>query len=492
MWLAAELKLRNVDVVVLEQDSEIMKQGRGVTVHPRTLEGFEMRGMVDEVLANGHPLPGSSFAQLSTMLSYDSLDTDYRYVLTQPQARTTALIEARARALGADIRRGHRVCGFTETAETVTLTVDGPDGEYEIDGLYAVACDGTRSFLRDAAGIPFPGTKTTATTWVGDAMVDADLDDPLILHWSLEGTLIAVQIPGGARRFIGIHSEDVRPEWDGEMTFEDMRSKVERMVGTDFGMHDPTWLSSTGNSSRLAETYRKGRVFVAGDAAHRHFPLGAVGMSVSIQDTMNLGWKLAAVLGGWAPESLLDTYHDERHAVGADLLEYIQAQTALTVMFTPDGQQFRNLFAKLMGEVPGLKRSLAERTSGLHVSYSADESAHRLVGKRAPNLRLGAGERPIYELFHTGSMVLLDLHPDSPMISPEPWADWLTSATESLAESESRSEWVDVQGALIRPDGYVAWATETAHGPTRSRELQEWLSGWLGTTNPPAVDKAAV
>ncbi|WP_436699500.1 FAD-dependent monooxygenase [Nocardioides sp. BYT-33-1] len=473
MWLACELSLAGVPAVVLEETPAISPHSRALTVHPRTVETFALRGAHHPMLREGGQLPSGHFAVLDERLEFTSLDTDFPFTLTIPQARTTELLQERAIAQGADVRRGHRFVAMEETETGVTVTAVGPDGEYELDATFLVGCDGTRSAVREAAGIAFDGTAATALGALGDVRLAEPPESPVVSRWSLEGVFMCVAIPGGLHR-IAVHSpEDLRTDWPGEFTLEELRGRIQRIAGTDYGMHSPAWLSRYGNASRIARTYRKGRVMVAGDAAHQHMPAGGVGLNVGVQDAMNLGWKLAAVFNGWASEALLDSYHTERHAVGVELLEQSQAQTALFMDFTVQGQEMRAFMTRLIGERPQLKEALTERLSGLHVRYDAPDGAHPLTGCRVPNLRLGP-DADLRSLLEQGTYVLLDL-------ARVPGFDvrGLTAARRThvrifrpaAAPAEPRPAWGEITAALVRPDGYLAWASGERDAEALARDV---------------------
>ncbi|MFG2006311.1 FAD-dependent monooxygenase [Spirillospora sp. NPDC048911] len=429
LWLAAELRLGGVRVTVLEARRERDPHSKALTVHPRTLEILAFRGLVDRFLVEGPHIPSGHFGGLDDRMDFSVLDTPFPFTLAIPQARTEELLEEHALAAGATVRRGHRVTGLTQDADAVTVTVEGPAEPYTLKAAYVVGCDGTASIVRQAAAIAFPGTDATVWGWLGDVVLDrppagiTNLSGP-------HGGLMMVPLPGGVHRIVGSDPAGVRPVHPGELTLDELRAKVAAIAGTDYGMRDPHWLSRFGNATRQAEHYRAGRVFLAGDAAHMHFPTGGVGLNVGVQDTTNLGWKLAAVIDGTAKDDLLDTYHAERHPVGAELLVGTRAQTALMTTFTPEGQDLRTLLSRLIATVPELSRELAERLSGLAVAYEPPPGAHPLTGKRAPNLRLADGD--LFTLLRPGRHVLLDL-------TTTPYEGWPAAA-------------------LIRPDGHVAWA----------------------------------
>lgn len=346
--------------------------------------------------------------------------------------------------------------GVEDDGDRVRVTVDGPDGEYVIEAEYVVGCDGTRSTVREAAGIALVGDPATVFGYLGDVVLDEPPAVPVLSKSTIDGVLMMVPLPGGLHRIVGNMPEDIRTDWPGELTFEELRARTVKMTGTDFGMHSPAWLSRYGNASYQAKRYRRGRILLAGDAAHQHMPAGGVGMNVGIQDAMNLGWKLAAVVQARAPEALLDTYHAERHPVGIDLLESTGAQTALITAFTPEGQKLRSLLSKLVAERPDFALGLAERLSGLAVRYApADPNAHPLVGSRAPNLAAADGSS-LFTRLVPGRHVLLDLR-KSP-VTPLPTGP--VAETLAVDDVQGRAAWSSIRAALVRPDGYVAWAGE--------------------------------
>ncbi|MEU3527609.1 FAD-dependent monooxygenase [Streptomyces sp. NPDC038707] len=452
LWLAAELRLGGVTVTVVEERRERDQRSKALTLHPRTLEILASRGAHGPFLEAGTPLPGGHFGGLGTRLDFRVLDTPFPYTLALPQARTEEFLEARALALGARLLRGHRVTGLTRAPDAVTVHIRGPEGPYALRAAYAVGCDGVRSTVRAAAGIGFPGTPATVLGFLADVRLDGP-PPPGFSVCGPSGGLMAVQLPGGPTRLVGITPDDLTATWPGDLTLDELRTKVRAITGRDFGLRDPVWLSRFGNATRQADRYRDGRVLLAGDAAHQHFPTGGVGMNVGIQDAHNLGWKLAAVLAGRAGGTLLDSYHDERHPVGARLLESSRAQTALMTAFSPEGLALRAELSALLAAQPALNATLAERVSGLAVGYPpADPAAHPLTGTRAPDLAV-EGSEGLFSLLRPGRPLLLDLAGDTPAGSSAPGTVRHTGVL-----LRPPSAWAGVRAALIRPDGHVAWA----------------------------------
>ncbi|GIF20437.1 2-polyprenyl-6-methoxyphenol hydroxylase-like FAD-dependent oxidoreductase [Actinoplanes tereljensis] len=379
LWLAAELRLGGATVTVLETRTERDPNSKALTIHPRTIEILDCRGVAETFLAEGVRIPNGHFGGLPDRMDFAVLDTPYPFTLALPQARTEELLEARARALGATIRRGCRVIGLADRGVELA-------GGKTVPARFVVGCDGTRSVVRTAAGVDFPGTDATTWGFLGDVV----LDEPRLANYAgPDGGLMMVPMGGGITRLVGATPDTTGP---GELGLDELRASVQRIAGTDFGMRDPVWLSRFGNATRQAVTYRRGSVLLAGDAAHQHFPTGGVGMNVGIQDAHNLGWKLAAVVTGRAAEPLLDTYHEERHPVGAALLEHTRAQTALMTGWTPEGQALRALLSRLIATAPDMSRQLAERLSGLDVAYA--------TGRRVPNL-----DGTLFERLRTGQHI---------------------------------------------------------------------------------------
>ncbi|WP_128376397.1 FAD-dependent monooxygenase [Streptomyces cavernae] len=471
LWLAAELRLQNVPVTVLEARKERNPHSKALTVHPRTVEILGMRGLAEDFVAAGRTVPTGHFGALDARLDFRNLDTPHPFTLVLPQARTEELLEAHARALGAEIRRGHRVTALAQEPDHAHVEVVGPAGSYALRARYVVGCDGTRSRVREEAGIGFPGTDTTLWGWLGDVLTD----EPPAVAVSVfgpDGGVMAVPLPGGLTRFVGLAPEDRRPDWPGELTLEEMRAKTKRVLGTDFGMRDPRWLSRFGNATRQAADYRKDRVLLAGDAAHMHFPTGGVGLNVGFQDATNLGWKLAATVRGTAPAGLLDTYHTERHPVGARLLASTRAQTALMTAYSTEGQALRAFLSELVDDLPAFSHALAERLAALDVRYPPADpaTAHPLTGTRAPDLAFADGTS-LFALMRGGRHVLLDLSggTDAEASSGDGRMPHLPQETHHHRTTLARPEgpWRAVRAALIRPDGHVAWASAVADTEVR-------------------------
>jgi 2-polyprenyl-6-methoxyphenol hydroxylase-like FAD-dependent oxidoreductase len=454
LWLACELALAGVDTLVVERAAEGGPHSKALGMHARTLEVLAMRGLAEEFLASGRPLPNWHYAMLRSRLDLQQLRTAFPFMLAIPQARTEELLEERAAALGVRIRRGTAVTDLDQDADGVTLRLGG---EEALRAEYIVGCDGAGSTVRKAAGVGFPGSESPGSGFLGDVALDAP-PPPGFGANNAEGALIVAPLPDGRFRVTGYDPND---QDDAEQTLDRLRATAVRIAGSDFGMRDPVWLSRFGLAARQADRYRAGRVLLAGDAAHMHPPAGGVGLNAGIQDAMNLGWKLAAVVQGRAGAGLLESYDAERHPVGAALLAHTQAQTALIMATSPDGLALRATLEALIATHTDLAHTLANTLTALDVSYPpVDPGAHPVVGTRVAD---GA----LFPLLHAGTPVLVDVI-GSERHCPFP------IHTGPLDEPG----WTGVTAALVRPDGHVAWATDAPPGPQREVALATAVDGW--------------
>ncbi|MET8920719.1 FAD-dependent monooxygenase, partial [Streptomyces sp. NPDC004610] len=409
------------------------------------------RGLHERFFQESMKISTGHFANLANRLDFSVLDTPHPYTLFIPQARTEELFEEHALHLGATIRRGHRVTGFTEHPDTVTVQMQGPDGDYEIQTEYLAGCDGTRSTVREAAGIDFPGTPSRFLGWLGDVRFK-NPPAPGFNRFTEHGGLMIVPLPGDRWRIAGTDAGGETTQWPGDFTLEELREKTIAIAGDDFGMYDPTWLSRFGNATRLAAHYRHGRIVLAGDAAHQHYPTGGVGMNVGVQDSFNLGWKLAATINGWASDGLLDSYHTDRYPIGEQLMEHSRAQTYLFHAFTPEGLALRDLLSRMVPQSREFSDFLAGRLTALDVAYTSDDpDAHPLTGTRAPDLTFTNPDTSVFALLRADSYLLLDLTDGALLTDRTQDHIHVHSATPDTP----RTDWNGIRAALIRPDGHL-------------------------------------
>ncbi|MFI5781959.1 rifampin monooxygenase [Nocardia sp. NPDC051570] len=459
MMLAGELRLHGVDVVVLEKEVEPSEQVRSLGLHVRSIEILDQRGLLERFLAHGKQYPGvGRFAGIDKP-SPEHLDTAHAYILGIPQPVTDRLLAEHATELGTDIRRGSELVGLGQDSDGVIVEL--ADGT-RLRSRYLVGCDGGRSTVRKLLGVGFPGEPAKVEWLRGEMDVTTPAEELAATVDRIRKTHkgFGVGPAGNGLYGVVVPAEGVAEDSTVPPTLEEFKRQLRAFAGTDFGIHSPRWLSRFGDATRQAERYRVGRVFLAGDAAHVHPPMGGQGLNLGIQDAFNLGWKLAAEIDGWAPVELLDSYHTERHPVGADVLNNTRAQSEL-MSTEPGPQAVRRLLTELM-DFEDVSRYLIEKTTAIGVRYDFGEG-HELLGKRLRNIGLRRGR--LYELMHRGRGLLLD---QTGTLSIDDWADRVDSIVDT-------SEELGVAAVLLRPDGHVAWAGEDQAG------LDKQLARWFGT-----------
>lgn len=462
LMAACELALAGIKATVLERRTERVAQSRALTLHPRSLEIFSMRGLLDRAMKRGLPLPTGHYGVLDTRLDFTVLDTRCPFTLFIAQAVTEALLEERALELGVDIRRGCQVTALGQNADGVHVAGDGPQGAFQGTGLYLLGADGARSTVRNLAGIAFPGTDMTTTMFLADMVLK---DPPRTFCFANEqGRLLVAPLGDGRHhRFAIVDADRLGASLSEPVTMEEVRQAALKIAGTDFGMCEPVWLSRFGDETRLAAQYRKDRILLAGDAAHMHLPAGGQGLNVGVQDAFNLGWKLAAVIKGRAEAALLDSYHAERHPVGQALLDNTLAQTAVMVAFTGRDLALRRALDDLL-RVPQANRRLAEQICAFDVAYPAplraDLPATPLTGLRLPDgdLRLADGSIvTLYSLLHQGDW--LDIRLPGTADAPGSPPDARRIDATAFAGPAGLGA---VTRLLVRPDGHVGAAFPAA------------------------------
>ncbi|RCG28961.1 rifampin monooxygenase [Sphaerisporangium album] len=458
LMLAGELRLHGVHALVLEREAAPTAQVRALGLHVRSIEVLDQRGVLDRFLAHGRQIVAGGFFAGIVKSWPDRLDTAHSYVLAIPQSTTERLLAERATELGAEIRRGCELVGLSQDDHGVTAEL--ADGTH-LRSRYLVGCDGGRSTVRKLLGVGFPGEPTRVETLLGEVEVAVPPETVAAVVAEVRKTNLrfgAMPLGDGVYRVI-VPAEGVAEDRTVPPALDEFRQAVRAIAGTDLGVHSPRWLSRFGDATRLAERYRTGRVLLAGDAAHVHPPNGGQGLNLGIQDAFNLGWKLAAEVGGWAPEGLLDSYHTERHPVAAAVLDNTRAQTEL-LSLEPGARSVRRLVAELM-EFEEVNRYLIEKITAIGVRYDLGEG-HDLLGRRMRDVGLQRGR--LYELTHGGRGLLLD---QTGRLSVAGWADRVDHVADV-------SEELDVPAVLLRPDGHVAWVGDD------QQDLLDQLPRWFG------------
>jgi 2-polyprenyl-6-methoxyphenol hydroxylase-like FAD-dependent oxidoreductase len=469
MMLAGELALAGVDVVVVERRaSQDDQEGpRAGGLYPRTIEVLDQRGIADRFLAAGYTVQALGFAGITMDIS--DFPSRHNYVLALWQREFEPILAGWVEELGVRILYGSEVLGFSQDHRGVHVELSG---DTSIRAQYLVGCDGGRSMVRKAAGIDFAGMDPS-TSWL---IAEVEMEEEPEIGMRREGGGIG---PVNRQEGEGPYGV-VLPEDDvdhaSEPTMQDLSEALVAAYGTDYGAHSPTWISRFTDMSRQAVTYRHGRVLLAGDAAHVHPPHGGQGLNTGVQDAVNLGWKLAQVISETSPESLLDTYHAERHPIGARVLHNTMAQVALT---RPDDrhQALRDIVTELLG-MGEPRRRIAGMLSGLDIHYDLGEG-HLLLGRRMPDLDVDTADGParVYTLLHDARPVLLNFGEAGDVDTPL-WARVrvVDARHDGVWELPVLGEVATPPAVLIRPDGHVAWA-----GELTDPELPRALATWFGS-----------
>jgi 2-polyprenyl-6-methoxyphenol hydroxylase-like FAD-dependent oxidoreductase len=476
LMLAGELRLHGVRTLVLEKSAEPSEQSRGRGLHARSVEMMDQRGLLDRFLAVGEKFQAGGLFGGIVKPWPDRLDTAHPYGLAVPQTVTERLLNERALELGAEIRRGCELVGLSQDEDGVTVELAsggtpgnggvaaGGGGGTQLRSRYIVGCDGGRSAVRKLLGVGFPGEPAKVETLLGDMELT---ENPATVAAAVAevrknqlrfGAIPDVDGNEGMYRIV-VPADKVAEDRTTAPTLEEFKQQLRAFAGTDFGAHSPRWLSRFGDATRQAERYRVGRVLLAGDAAHIHPPTGGQGLNLGVQDAFNLGWKLAATINGWAPEGLLDSYHAERHPVGARVLDNTRAQ--ITLLGTdPGATALRELFSTLM-DFEEVNRYVTGMITAVGVRYDFGEG-HELLGRRMRDVGLKRGR--LYALMHGGRGLLLD---QTGRLSVAGWADRVDHVVDV-------SEELDVPAVLLRPDGHVAWVGED------QQDLLGRLPEWFG------------
>ena len=467
LMLAGELALAGVDVAVVERRTDQSVDGsRSGGLHSRTIEVLDQRGIADRFLAKGQPAQVATFA--GTRLDMSDFPSRHPYGLALPQNAFEEILAGWVAELGVPILRGRDVTGLAQDEAGVDVEVSGGA---PLRAAYLVGCDGGRSLVRKAAGIEFPGWEPSVSSLIAEA--EARDEIPVGIVRDARGQHGLGRLEDGR---IGVVVSGPYTGQTGEPALTELREAVTAVWGTDFGIHSPSWISRFTDTTRQAAAYRSGRVLLAGDAAHVHYPIGGQGLNLGVQVAVNLAWKLAQVVEGTSAESLLDTYHAERHPVAARVLRITMAQTAVTRR-DDRTEALREVVAELLG-MDEPRRRFAGMMSGLDIRYDLGEG-HPLLGRRVPDLDLlgAGGPVTVFTLLRGARPVLLNLGPPG-AVDIAPWA-----ARVRLVDASYEGRWeLPVVGevpapaaVLIRPDGYVAWVGDGADSA-----LAGALATWFG------------
>ncbi|HSJ26490.1 MAG TPA: FAD-dependent monooxygenase [Longimicrobiales bacterium] len=494
LMLAGELALAGVDVAIIEgRTSQDLAGSRAGGLHARTIEILDQRGIADRFLDRGQVAQVAGFGGVS--LDISDFPTRHNYGLALWQNHIEHILAGWVRELGVPIHYGVAVKGFTQDDDGVTVRLAD---DRSVRAAYLVGCDGGRSLVRKTAGIEFPGWDPTTSSLIAEVeMRDAPelgiRRDKLGMHALGR---VEFEIRDGEAVFsdegrVRVMVTERSPGSDATPTLRELSDALAAVYGTDFGVHSPTWISRFTDAARQAAAYRDRRVLLAGDAAHVHPPDGGQGLNLGVQDAVNLGWKLAQVVHATSPDSLLDTYHAERHPIAARVLRNTLAQVALR---RPDERTaaLRDTVAQLLA-MDEPRRRLAGMMSGLDVHYELG-AGHPLLGRRMPDLELTTASGPLrfFTLLHDARPVLLQLvepgNSDAPGIAQSDVAPWahrvqcIRAGYDGVWALPVIGEVAAPTAVLVRPDGHVAWV-----GDGRTDGPVDALTSWFGPGNGPTA-----
>jgi 3-(3-hydroxy-phenyl)propionate hydroxylase len=467
LMLAAELTLAGTDVLIVERRPSFeLESSRSRGLHSRTIELLDQRGVVDRFLAEGKAMQVQAFAGVPMDIS--DFPTRHNYGMALSQSHFERIMSGWIDELGVPILRQRQVTGFTQDDSGVDIALSD---DTSLRAQYLVGCDGARSIVRKAAGIDFAGWDPT-TCWI-HAEVEMD-EQP---EFGLRGGGGVGPAEGGR---VGVTLIEPDADRTDDPTLEDLRAALIRVDGTDHGVHSPLWISRFTDMTRQATTYRRGRVLLAGDAAHVHSPQGGQGLNIGVQDAVNLGWKLAQVVNGTSPDGLLDTYHAERHPVAARVLSNTMAQRALSGTDART-EALRDMMTGLL-RMDEPRKQIAGMICGLDIHYDVGDG-HPLCGRRMPDLDLVIASGPLrmFTLLHRARPVLLNLG-EPGGFDMTPWAaqvQQVDAVHVGAWELPVLGEVIAPTAVLIRPDGHVAWV-----GGLTDPALPDALTAWFGRPAP--------
>jgi 2-polyprenyl-6-methoxyphenol hydroxylase-like FAD-dependent oxidoreductase len=472
LLLACELALAGIRPTVLEQHAERPPILKANGLVGRVVQAMDYRGLHERLGGGPRPNPTPAFQFGALPLDLSLVDRHDVYLLPIPQLRLEQVLAERAAELGVIVHKGHTLIGFDQDDQRVTAEIEGPQGKYTITTRYLVGADGGRSVVRKQTGIEFPGiTDDTFVTRTGQVTINApvavdrgELEVPGIgrlrpaTFTRTEGGMFAYGTfqPGVYRVFTMEWGSELLPDKEN-IPLTELADAVKRVLGADLPMSDPAGIRRlAGVNSRQAAHYRSGRVFLVGDAAHVHSGVGGPGLNLGMQDVLNLGWKLAGAVHGWAPEGLLDTYESERHPVGKRVIMQTRAQMALLAP-GPNTTALRELMTELLGDKNTVQH-VADLMAGADIRYETTDS-HPMAGRWLPDLAVGNGKR-VADLMRAARPVLLTR------------ADHTATGWTDRVDVVTTTENLGAEAVLVRPDGYVAWAGDTG--------LPEALQTWFG------------
>ncbi|AYY12633.1 FAD-binding monooxygenase [Actinobacteria bacterium YIM 96077] len=451
LMLAGELGRADVPVIVVERLDSPMTESRASQLTTLTAELLHERGC-EALLGEAVHEPRAHFGGLGFDLS--GLDSEYAGNWKVPQYRTEAVLAERAEGLGVTVLRAHELTEITELPDHVVCGVRGPDGDARIRARYVVGCDGAWSTVRRLCGFPVSARAATKE------LLRADVTGIRVRDRRFErldgGFATAATRDGVTRVMVHVAGQGVA-ERTGPPEFGEVARAWQKVTGEDISGGTAVWVDSFDNSRGQADAYRRGRVLLAGDAAHWHMPIGGQSLNVGLQDAVNLGWKLAGTVRGWAAPGVLDSYHDERHPVAARVLNHVAAQEVM-LLGGAEIEPLRDVFSELTG-LSEVRAHVARVAANLDDRYGPPESP--LIGRRVAKLGLRTEAGPLRVAGSAPVMpVLVRLAPASD--------DPGRFTIPTIHAIDEKGSLPGITAILLRPDGYVAWAGDSEEGVHRA------------------------
>jgi 2-polyprenyl-6-methoxyphenol hydroxylase-like FAD-dependent oxidoreductase len=496
--LAAELALAGARCLLLDRRAGPRTDSRAICLHARSMELLDLRGQAGAFAAAGLPVPAFPLGPRGARIGFRHLDSDFPYLLDLPQSQMEQLMLGRARQLGVQVRWGARVTAISQDDDGVSVTISGrPDGDSGQAGTgrdhaapaiveraaYVVGCDGVHSLVRECAGLAFPGFANPGSVTLADLRLDGLPMTAAHGEMSAAGMLLVFPFRDQTCRVVMYDHATAGIDVGEPVTLAEVAAGLRRIAGRDLGPRDLSWSARYRSESRQAPAYRAGRILLAGDAAHAHSPAGAQGLNTGLQDAVNLGWKLAADLAGRGPAWLLDSYHNERHPVGAAVLALTGRQLRLNTARTPARRVLRWALRYLVVPLPPVQARLARDYSGISIGYpAAGGCEHPLAGTRLPARKVTitaaspgsaapasgtGGAVRLYDLFRDGNFVLLVTNPDGLRDDLPAHVRLVAGRVPGLPPA-----------LLARPDGYIAWASSDRDPVTRAAAARAAVREW--------------
>jgi len=506
MTAAIELARRNVSVRIVERRTTPSTSSKALVMHARTLELMDILGVADEMVHRGYTSPGIEFsANLEKPLRANAhkLDTQFSYILILPQAETEEILERYLNKLGIKIERGCTLTGFSETENAVRCTIERAEGgTFEINASYIVGADGVHSMVRKTLDLPFEGYRYGWTAFLGDVRLHGHhAEGGTEQHFSNRGLGFIVPFKDGSHRIVTIDHDYQGDLETRELKLEELQNSISSILEKPVELTDPKWLTRWGSSLRIVPQYRVGRAFIGGDAAHTHSPAGGQGMNTGIQDAFNLGWKLAFVIKGEAPEALLNTYNSERYPLGKRALRVSNLLIRSLRLRQNLLRKLRQALLSIVIPLPPVQRKITITLSGLGVRYKTGDG--KLAGVRMPDMELMNAEHEKVRLYKLlsfpGYTLLLFIGPDQAQSAREQIEQILCNADDMLKShvilnsglpklhNFKASTLVDYRGdfenkigsktgriILVRPDAYVAFDLAALDPDAFKKQLRKW------------------